>query len=129
MASPKIIGTHLVLRLLRSRGSKVVVIFLCAFLAIGVLRSVYSLSQKKDILADQQKTLADLEEHKAQLTARLAEATSAAFIERVARDKLGLIREGEQVVIMDKTYLTVGGDDQKNSKNLPSWKQWWGLFF
>ena len=121
-------GTHVVLKILRSRRSRVIIICLCAFLAFGVVRSVYSLSQKRGILGQQQAMLGALQDRNRQLTARLAEATSSAFVERVARDKLGLVKEGESVVIMDKTQNPDSGDQEK-LQNLPSWKQWWGLFF
>ena len=62
-----------------------------------------------------------------QLQEDLREATSPAFIEQAARDKLGLVREGETIVIMDKA--SGGPKTPKNPQELPSWKQWWSLFF
>ena len=106
------------------------VLFICIAIAAGILRSAYTLSQKKGIIAERQQALRELTEKNRKLQQELKQATSPAFIEQAARDKLGLVREGETVVIMDKSNPSAGGlNDQERSQELPSWKQWWGLFF
>jgi len=103
---------------------------LCVAIGIGVVRSVYTLSKKKGIVAERQRVLRELTAKNEELHQQLEEATSPAFIEQAARDKLGLVREGETVVIMDKSNPPAGGlNDQERSQELPSWKQWWSLFF
>ena len=97
-------------------------------MGIGIVRSVYTLSQKKGILSERQQALSQLQLKQAQLQQKLKEATSPAFIEQAARDKLGLVKPGETVVIMDKTRLPESGTQEYSGK-LPSWKQWWQLFF
>lgn len=92
------------------------------------MRSVYTLSQKKGILSERQQVLSQLQVKQAQLQQKLNEATSPAFIEQAARDKLGLVKPGETVVIMDKTQNAALGT-QEHGIDLPSWKQWWKLFF
>jgi len=104
------------------------VLFFCIAIAVGILRSVYTLSQKKGIVAERQKALRALTAKNEELHRQLEEATSPAFIEQAARDKLGLVREGETVVIMDKSQI-LNPNNQKNPQELPSWKQWWRLFF
>ena len=73
-----------------------------------------------------EKYIQEVEEKHAELENRLIEATSAAFIEKIARDKLGLVREGETVVIMDKSPV-IG--NQSSVKEESNWRKWWGLFF
>ena len=105
------------------------VLIICIAIAAGILRSVYTLSQKKGIIAERQQVLHELTDKKRQLQEELREATSPAFIERVTRDKLGLVREGETVVILDKSQITNHNDQTKQKQDIPSWKQWWELFF
>jgi cell division protein FtsB len=107
------------------RGAALVV---CVFIGIGIVRSVYTLSQKKGIVTERQQVLRELSTKNGQLQQELKEATSPAFIEREARDNLGLVRQGETVVIMDRTQNSAL-NDQKTLQELPSWKQWRGLFF
>ena len=61
------------------------------------------------------------------LRKRLAEVSSDAFVEREARDKLGMGKEGEVIVILpqmtnDKLQIT------NQSENKPIWKRWWELY-
>jgi len=117
-----------IVRLIRSRLVRMTAFILCVAIGIGVVRSVYTLSKKKGIVAERQQVLAELTAKNEELHQQLEEATSPAFIEQAARDKLGLVREGETVVIMDKSQIT-NLNDQERSQELPSWKQWWSLFF
>jgi cell division protein FtsB len=107
------------------------ILIVCIVMGVGVLRSVYTLSQKNGIVTQRQQVLHSLVVKNQQLQDDLKLATSSAFIEQEARNKLGLVREGETVVIMDKSHPSAGGpDDQlKQTQELPSWKQWWRLFF
>lgn len=107
---------------------RIALLGICIVIAVGVLRSVYTLSQKRGIVGERQKALTELVRKNKQLQEDLREATSPAFIEAAARDKLGLVREGETIVIMDKTPIE-RTDTQKNPQEVSSWKQWWSLFF
>ena len=60
------------------------------------------------------------------LTKRLTEVSSDAFVEREARDKLGMGKPGEVIVILPQTtssYLLT-----PNSKIIPNWRLWWNLY-
>ena len=123
-------GSHMVIHFVRSRLVRVAVLVICIAIGIGIVRSVYTLSQKKGIIAERQQVLTQLTAKNRQLQEELMEATSPAFIEQAARDKLGLVRVGETVVIMDKSNPSADGpNNQKNPLESPSWKQWWQLFF
>ncbi|MCX6791579.1 MAG: septum formation initiator family protein [Candidatus Gottesmanbacteria bacterium] len=111
-----------------SKLVRVVILIISITMGIGIIRSVYTLSQKKGIIAERQRVLRGLIAENSQLQQELLESTSPAFIEQAARDKLGLVREGETVVIMDKSQI-LNPDSQKNHQELPPWKQWWALFF
>ncbi len=64
-----------------------------------------------------------------ELKLRLDEVTSSGFIEKEAREKLGLQKPGEVVVI-----LPTGGEIkelgiQEKEVVLQNWEKWWRLFF
>ena len=113
---------------MKHTGAHIAVYGLCIILGVGIVRSVYTLSQKKGILTERQQVLSQLTAKNRQLQQELKEATSPAFIEQAARDKMGLVKPGETVVIIDKSQIP-NFNEQKNPENLPSWKQWWRLFF
>ncbi len=106
---------------------RIVALVICIIVGVGIVRSVYTLSQKKGILAERQQVLTELTAKNRQLQEDLREATSEAFIEQAARDKLGLVKEGETIVIMNKA--TGGPETPNNPQELPPWVQWWSLFF
>jgi cell division protein FtsB len=116
------------LRFLHNRVFRGVFLAFCVILAIGVIRSVVTIWQKQGIVAERQRVLQVEEAKNAKLVQELQEATSSAFIEKIAREKLGLVKPGETVVIMNQVPNAGSGESGLPSP-LPSWKQWWGLFF
>ncbi len=119
---------HIVFKIARNRYIRGLVLVFLVLVGVGVLRTVYTISQKQGIVAERKAVLEAEEAKNRELTARLEEATSAAFVERIARDKLGLVRAGETVIIMDKSQV-LNLNDKGRLQELPSWKQWWELFF
>ena len=96
--------------------------------SIGLIRSIVDHWQKQGIIAERREALMQEEERNRELITKLEEATSAAFIEKEAREKLGLVKEGDTIVLMpnDKLQMT---NESNTQENLPNWKKWWRLFF
>jgi cell division protein FtsB len=93
----------------------------------GLIYSIWDIWQNKDVVLQAQKTL-DLEKQENQrLKAALSYSQTQEFIEKEARNKLFMVKEGEQKVLIPK--------DSDNSRELlsedkdPNWKKWWNLFF
>ena len=60
------------------------------------------------------------------LKSELSYSQTPEFIEQQARDKLFMVKKGEQKVLLSKdSEETV----HKKKEGLPNWKQWWNLFF
>lgn len=99
------------------------------FLSLGLIRSITGHWSKQSLVSQRQQVLKQEEERSRELIMRLQEATGAAFIEKQARDKLGLVKEGETIVLLDK--LSINGDDSAANEVAlsPTWKNWWKLFF
>ena len=116
------------LRFLQNRVLRAVVLIFCLVLAVGVVRSVVTIWQKRGIVAQRQAVLRVEEARKAALLQQLQEATSSAFVEKAAREKLGLVKPGETVVIMDQAQASGSGGRGAIQDESP-WKGWWALFF
>lgn len=97
------------------------------FVILGVLRSLYSLWQKKDIVPSRREELAKLEQRQRNLKKKLEEAQSPEFIEKTARESLGMIKEGEAIVLLPRTQNPELNDQKEET--MPNWKKWWKLFF
>lgn len=95
-------------------------------LVVSLTRSVFELSKKQDIVRRSQDELARLERENRELEEALAAAETPEFIEKTAREKLGLVKEGETVVVLPKTKE---GQETISNKQIPNWKKWRDLFF
>ncbi len=98
------------------------------FLIVFLSRDIYGLWKRKDIIRDRADALKQLENRNADLQKQLIEAQSPAFIERTAREKLGLIKQGEEIVLVPSGQAS-GAAQPFSGANQPNWKQWWQLFF
>lgn len=92
----------------------------------NLVRSTYDIWQKKDFVTEAEKTLSFQKQENQRLKSQLSYSKTAEFIERQARDKLFMVKEGEQRVLLSKdSEETVG----ETKERLPNWRKWWELFF
>lgn len=114
------------MKFIRSRLFKFLFNLGCLLVSIWLAISLVDLEKKKGILASRLFELDQVASKNAQLKEALVQAETPEFIERQARDKLGLVKPGETVIIMNPTNPT---NPTNTENNLPRWKQWLGLFF
>ncbi len=114
------------------RVIRLIVIAVSAVLIVNLSRSIWDLWRRRDIVGERQAVRKRLEVENKRLQSELEQAQSPEFIEQEARNRLGLGREGEEVVILPKQQDSrprtqdVG---EKTYENLPNWKKWWRLFY
>lgn len=95
---------------------------------ISLSQAIFRAWQKRDIVKEKKQELTALQQDNTRLKNELEEAQSPAFIERQARDKLGLVKEGEVVVLLNNA----SGEASRTSAVVdifPQWRLWWKLFF
>lgn len=93
-------------------------------------RSIYDLWKRRDIVKDRQAELTRVMADNEKLKKELEEAQTPEFIEKVAREKLGLVKDGETIVLLPQQPLTA--ENIESSGEVPNevnWKKWWRLFF
>ncbi len=55
---------------------------------------------------------------------------TADFVEKEARDKLKMVKEGEHLVVLPENLPGIGAEVASSSAaTLPVWQQWWQVFF
>ncbi len=113
------------------RVIRLVIIGVSAILVVNLSRSIWDLWRRRDILGERQSVLKRLEAENKRLKDELAYSESPFFVEQEARNRLGLGREGEAVVLLPKSQITNLNDQTNDEKEemLPNWKKWWRLFF
>lgn len=107
----------------------IVVIIIFVFIINNLVQSIYGLWQKQDLIVSAQKELERERVENEKLKKRLAEVKGDHFIEQEARDRLLLVKPGEDVVVLPRDLIAGSREAQRQPQNIkPNWLQWWELF-
>ena len=104
----------------------IVIVVILLVIVNGLAHSIYDIWQKKDYVTQAQNELDLQKQQNSQLKAQLTYAQTPEFIEKEARDKLFMTKQGEQKILLPQDSEKTA---QENRNNLPNWQQWWNLFF
>ena len=69
-------------------------------LSINAGRTIWELWKRKDVVSDREAELSHIKQENRSLEATLKDIQSETYLERIARDKLGMVKEGETMIIM-----------------------------
>lgn len=109
-------------------SSIIVIVLVIVFnLVTQIINSIKS----GDRLSAQAEIVYNLEAKNRELKKKLTQIQSTQFIEEQARDKLGLSKSGETVVIIpeDKLKAVMVATQSAQITRLPNWLGWWKVFF
>jgi cell division protein FtsB len=99
------------------------------FIIQNLFHSIYSLWQKQELLVNAKNELEKEQRTNQSLRQQIDSVKQPSFIEEQARDKLLLIKPGEQMVIIPKSLIVSEEETKKSSVNKkPNWQQWRELF-
>lgn len=110
-----------------NRYIRLIVVGISLILILTISQSILGLSQKRNLLHDRQKRLEDVVAQNERLKKELAEAQTPEFVEEEARRKLGMVKEGEAIVLLPKDSSTT--ESKSQGEQIVKWKQWWRLFW
>jgi cell division protein DivIC len=98
--------------------------------SFGLAQNLYNSYQNSQLLQNAREKLERLRIENSTLKESVKEAENPNFIEKEARERLGLVKPGEVVVILpEKSSTSAAVSTTANDLQRPIWKQWWGLFF
>ncbi len=106
---------------------RTLIIIISLGLCLSAGKTIIGLWQRKDIVKVRESELSQVKEKNKELERELTDIQSDDYVERIARDKLGMLREGEAIVILPDRAS--GGGSTETNDNVPNWKKWWRLFF
>lgn len=104
----------------------IVVVVILLLIIKDLAYSIYDIWQKKDFVAQAQKELDFQKQENQRLKSALSYSQTPEFIEKEARDKLFMVKKGEQKVLIPQESENL---QKKQEDNDPNWKKWWNLFF
>jgi len=102
------------------------------YLIVSFSRSIFDLYQKSKEIEKERLKVEALKIKNEELKKQLEYVRSQEFLEKEAREKLGLVREGEVVVILPENFKEAIGNDYSQTekdKEVPNWEKWWKVFF
>ena len=101
-------------------------------LFVSIVRNIQKINSAGLIVKQEEEKLAKIEEENRELEKRLSQAKDEYNIEKQIRDKLGLAKEGEIVVILPPAEVLrkFAPEDREEEEVLPdpNWKKWARLF-
>ncbi|CAN5294448.1 hypothetical protein BH10PAT1_BH10PAT1_7170 [soil metagenome] len=111
---------------------QVLILIIILILSLSLIKSISKIVGSNQKLVDASQKVQKLKEENAKLAKNLQEAESPQFVESQARDKLGLAKKGEIVVVLpDETTLRALAPKMESEKPTlpdPVWKKWLKLF-
>jgi len=104
----------------------VIIVAILLFVINDLVRSIYDIWQKKDYVTQAQRELSIQKQENQRLKSALSYSETQEFVERQAREKLFMVKNGEQAILIEQGMEKI--DVSKKETN-PNWKKWWKLFF
>ncbi len=100
------------------------------FIIQSLVRSIYALWQKHDLLVRSETELKHQKKENEELKHKLDAVQSLTFIEQEARNKLFLQKPGESRVLVDERLMqAVASQAAEKKEHRSNWQAWWELFF
>ena len=111
-----------------------VVLVVGVYFIVALWRNLGDFSGLDGRVSEVEDEVSELRRENEELKRLSEKTTSDEFVEQEIRDKLGLVKPGEKVVILPEEYIDDSGGFVESSepsevKELENWKKWWNLFF
>lgn len=116
-------------------GKSLRYIFIALFLvlSISLIRNIIKISQAGKVVDEASLRVEMLKEENLKLQERLNEVQGEAYVEKELRDKLGLAKEGETILVLPEEdivrSLAPKPAEEEETLPDPNWKKWLKLFF
>lgn len=107
------------------------IVIIVSLIAIKELvSSIVTLWQKQSLIVQTQQELENVREENKKLKTSVAKTQNPSFIEEEARNKLFMVRVGEQQVLIPPTLIPKDEEERTTPQSeKPVWQQWYGFFF
>lgn len=122
--------------MLKNKFTKIanwIFLILAVILSISLIQNINHVAHSGDKITEAQNRIKELEKEQKELQVNLQIVKSDEFIEKQLREKLGLAKKGELVVVLPNEELVKKfapkADIEEISLPDPNWKKWQKLFF
>lgn len=105
----------------------VTIIIVLLLVIKNIATSIASLRQNSQIVISLKQQEIEEKEKKRFLEQQLKYVDTNEYIEQTAREKLGMVKQGEHIVLAPPTVEEE--ETTKTIEYIPNWKKWWNIFF
>lgn len=113
--------------------SRYAILLFIVLFAVSLIRSLIRINKSKGQIDEARERVEKLESENEDLKVKLTTSQSEEFVEQQLRDKLGLAKEGEIVVVLPEASVLkqIAPKIQYEEEILPdpTWKRWLKLFY
>jgi cell division protein FtsB len=106
--------------------------FIGLLLILSLVRNILKISESRKKIENERTKVENLKKENEALEKKLAETSGLEFTEKQLRDKLGLAKEGEIVVVLPDEKILEGlvpkVPEEEETLPDPIWKRWLKLF-
>jgi len=106
---------------------------LIVLLLVSTVKNIERVSGIKSAVQKEKEKVEKMKEDNLKLEAQIAQTQGSEFIDKEIRDKLGLVKEGEAIVILPDAEvlrkLAPQMPVEEDTLPDPNWKKWEKLFF
>lgn len=107
----------------KNRLVRTAILLISLYLIVTTSKSIIDLWHSGDKLTRRERELATLKKDNLDLLRRQKRVESLEYLERVARDQLGLSKPGEKLIIIPEELL-VDNSPVTPSDTTPNWQKW-----
>ncbi len=107
--------------------ARIVIALISLGLAVSAGRTIVELWEQKGRVGEKERELTRVLTENKRLESQLTDMKNPSYVERVARDQLGMVKEGETIVMLPQGGANTG--EKKDRHEFPVWQQWFRLFF
>lgn len=112
---------------------RLLIVIICILLVISLVQNISRSRQMQQTLANAEASLNELKNRQTNLQQDLSIIESDFYLEKEARNKLGLVKEGEVVIVLpDEELLRRLSPRKEQQENIaalkPNWRKWLELF-
>ena len=104
-------------------------VLFAVFLVVNSTRRIVTFKGTSEKVSEAREKLESLRNENEQLKHELEYKKSGEFKEAEIRNKLGLVREGEALVIIPKEAVDGQSSIDNSQQGKPNWQKWRELFF
>lgn len=107
----------------------ITIILIALFIIQNFVRSIVGVWQKESLIDHAKVELAKQKKENEVLRKQYQQVKKPSFVEEQARNKLLMVKDNEQQIVIPKSLLKDRSQKTASVDNKPVWQQWVSLFF